>query len=288
MTHLPHLCKIGLITRAITISNKPNQLTKHVSSTSIDHFVHLKQGKIFVREWIPTINTDKAPILLMHDSLGCVELWRNFPALLSERSGRKVIAYDRFGYGRSDKRLDSLSMNFISEESEVFLPTILDQLHLKNFVIFGHSVGGPMSVICASKFGDACVGLITESAQSFVEDRTLKGITDAKKNFQNLEQIERLKKYHSDKAKWVLDAWTETWLDPRFASWSLENDLPLIKCPLLVIHGDKDEFGSIKHPKMICDFTGGLSKMHILQDCGHVPHREKTEEVLNLVANFLQ
>jgi pimeloyl-ACP methyl ester carboxylesterase len=71
-------------------------------------------------------------------------------------------------------------------------------------------------------------------------------------------------------------------------SWSLKADLPLIKCPLLAIHGDKDEFGSIKHPKMICDLTGGPSQMHILQNCGHVPHREKTEEVLNLVVNFLQ
>lgn len=179
------------------------QITKQVSRAPIDHFVNLKLGRVFAREWVPPTNIDKAPILLMHDSLGCVELWRNFPALLSERSGRRVIAYDRLGYGRSDKRLGSLSVDFIKEESEVFLPTILDQLHLKDFVIFGHSVGGPMSAICASKFGAACVGLITESAQSFVEDRTLQGIIEAKKNFQTIEQIERLKKYHGEKAKWV-------------------------------------------------------------------------------------
>jgi pimeloyl-ACP methyl ester carboxylesterase len=102
----------------------------------------------------------------MHDSLGCVELWRKFPALLCPASGRKVIAYDRLGYGRSDMRLEPLSMSFMHEESEVFLPNVVKKFQLQKFIVFGHSAGGQRAAICASKFKDACVGAIIESSPS--------------------------------------------------------------------------------------------------------------------------
>lgn len=253
-----------------------------------DRFIELQSGKIFSREWISPNPDPKTPIILIHDSLGCVELWREFPVQLCERSGRNIIAYDRPGFGHSTPYSGSLTMNFISDESEVSLPAIFNQLKLNDFIIFGHSVGGAMAVVCAGKFGDRCKAVITESAQSFVEEKTLLAIADAKDRSLSNNRLERLAKYHGDKAEWVFKAWTETWLAPEFASWNLKSALGCVQCPLLAIHGDRDEYGSLSQPEMICEFTAGPCDEAILLDCGHIPHRDKANEIVELVAKFIE
>jgi pimeloyl-ACP methyl ester carboxylesterase len=253
-----------------------------------DRFIKLHSGKIFAREWISPGPDTKTPIILIHDSLGCVDLWREFPVQLCERSGRNVIAYDRLGFGRSTPRMGPLSMNFIDDESEISLPAIFNQLQLTDFIIFGHSVGGAMAVVCAGKFGNRCKAVITESAQSFVEEKTLRAIAYAQLHFQSNNQLERLAKYHGDKTEWVFKAWTETWLASEFASWNLKTALGSVKCPLLVLHGDRDEYGSLSQPEMICKFAAGPSHMANLSDCGHIPHRDKANEVIELVAKFIE
>ena len=225
--------------------------------------------------------------MLFHDSLGCVDLWRNFPALLSESTGRHVIAYDRLGYGRSDPRCDKPGLDFIAEEAENYFPVICEQLGINRFIAFGHSVGGGMAVYCAAKFSDACEGLITESAQAFAEDRTVQGILAAKESFKQEGQLARLKKYHGDKATWVLNAWTETWPDPDFSGWSLENVLSKVTCPLLVIHGTHDEYGSLHHPEMIAKFSRGPLLVEIMADTYHVPHREHEETIIEMTKNII-
>ena len=253
-----------------------------------EHYIELPQGKIFAREWISPSPDTKTPIILIHDSLGCVELWREFPSQLCQRCGRNVIAYDRLGFGRSTSYPGSLTMNFISDESELSLPAIFSQLKLKDFIVFGHSVGGAMAVVCAGKFGDRCKAVITESAQSFVEEKTLRAIADAQLHFQSNSQLERLAKYHGDKAEWVFKAWTETWLAPEFSSWNLKSALGRVKCPLLALHGDRDEYGSLSQPEMIREFTAGPFEKAILSDCGHIPHRDKANEIVELVAKFIE
>src|SRR5262249_9053062 len=119
-----------------------------------------------------------------------------------------------------------------------------------------------------------------------VEARTLDGVRAAKARFQEPERFARLRRWHGTKARWVLDAWTETWLSPAFASWSLAADLPLVRRPLLVIHGDEDEYGPVRFPEFICRHAGGPAEMHVLQGCGHVPHRERPDAVAELVRRF--
>jgi pimeloyl-ACP methyl ester carboxylesterase len=155
-------------------------------------------------------------------------------------------------------------------------------------ILFGHSVGGAMAVIAASRFADAAVAVITESAQAFVEDRTLAAIRDAKSAFESPGQIERLKRYHGDKADWVLNAWTETWLHPEFAALALDTYLRRLRCPALAIHGDRDEYGSSAHPQRIAETAPTPTDVVIVDDCGHVPHREKPEVVLRAVSTFLK
>lgn len=248
-------------------------------------------GRLFARVWVPSNGTDKAvqkaPIVLFHDSLGCVDLWRDFPGLLSASTGRRVIAYDRYGFGRSDPRRDMLRMDFIADEAECYFPIVREQLGIRKFIALGHSVGGGIAVNCAARFSEDCEALVTIAAQFFPEDRTLQGILVAKEQFKDEEKIERLKKYHGEKASWVLDAWIETWLHPEFASWSLAPVLPRVTSPALAIHGIHDEYGSVRHPELIQQFCGSRVRVEIIPDTYHMPHRERPEKVINLVSAFI-
>ncbi|BFM09223.1 alpha/beta fold hydrolase [Halioxenophilus aromaticivorans] len=252
-------------------------------------FVGHPSGKLFAKRWLPTDvdNTDLAPILLFHDSLGCVDLWRDFPQTIARATGRVVIAYDRLGFGKSDSFSGLLASDFVFSEASVGFASVCQHFNIKKVVCFGHSVGGGMAVACAAAYPEICNGVITESAQAFVEDRTLEGIRTAKEGFRDINQLQRLSKYHGDKAKWVLNAWTETWLSENFRNFSLNEVLPKVKCPVLAIHGDLDEYGSVLHPQIISERCSAPSTMKIIANSGHVPHREKQAEVINTVVSFL-
>lgn len=252
-----------------------------------DLWIAHPRGRLFARAWAPAVETAAAPIVLLHDSLGCVELWREFPAALCEATGRRVLAYDRLGFGRSAARDDKLALDFIADEARSFLPAVLKQFGIERFVVFGHSVGGGMAVHCAAAQGERCEALITESAQAFVEDRTVQGLRVAKEQFKAPEQMERLARYHGDKARWVLDAWLQTWLSPAFAGWSLDDVLPHVRCPLLALHGADDEYGSAQHPQRIAARAGAAARVELLAETGHVPHRERPASVLAMVQGWL-
>ncbi|WLQ16637.1 alpha/beta hydrolase [Hahella aquimaris] len=258
--------------------------------TTSEQIVSTPLGGLFVKRWRPTgaDAAQAAPIVLFHDSLGSVELWRDFPMELAAATGREVIAYDRLGFGRSDPHPSHLDLSFISEEAHGAFSVLRESLRLDCFIAFGHSVGGAMAVCCATAFPDQCVALITEAAQSFVEDRTLEGIRAANLSFSQADGLERLSNYHGDKAAWVLDSWANSWLSDDFQPWNLDDILPQLRCPLLAIHGDRDEYGSTIHPRRLALLAGGPTQVNILQHCGHVPHREKTSEVLAAAQGFLE
>lgn len=245
------------------------------------------QGDLYAKIWSPGAAGRHAPIVLLHDSLGCVELWRDFPLRLAERTKRRVIAYDRLGFGRSDPHPARLGRDFIRDEAQVGFPAVLAQLGLDEFIVFGHSVGGGMAVACAAAQARRCRALVTESAQAFVEDRTTRGIRAAQQSFASSDQRDRLRKYHGDKAAWVLSAWIDTWLAPDFAGWTLDADLRRLRCPTLALHGDQDEYGSARHPQRIAEHAGGGATVHLFSGCGHVPHRELADVVLGRVSGWL-
>jgi pimeloyl-ACP methyl ester carboxylesterase len=224
--------------------------------------------------------------LLLHDSLGSVDLWRDFPEQLADYLSRVVFAYDRLGFGKSSARDAQPSKSFIWEEADVYFPYIKKGLSIDKHILFGHSVGGAMSIAIAAIQTD-CVAVITEAAQAFVEDLTVSGIKSAQKNFKKRGQVKRLEKWHGNKAEWVLKAWMDVWLSPEFAAWSLDPCIGKVRCPVLAIHGDEDEYGSIAFPEFISGKAGGESEMVILKNCGHVPHREEPQEVLDHVTSFL-
>ncbi|MGO4701392.1 alpha/beta fold hydrolase [Dyella sp. 2RAB6] len=259
-----------------------------LASSAEDFWIATDHGRLYVKHWYPAAeDTAAAPIVLFHDSLGCVAQWRDFPEQLADATGRGVIAYDRLGFGQSDAHPGHLDAGFVETEAHGGFRFLREALRLDCFVAFGHSVGGGMAVACAAAWPEDCAALITESAQAFVEDRTLQGIRAARQAFAEPGQFERLRKYHGDKAAWVLQAWTETWLAPDFAAWNLDAALRQVSCPVLAIHGDQDEFGSPRHPERIASLAAGPVAKHVWEGYGHVPHRENAAAVTALVAAWL-
>lgn len=252
-----------------------------------DSWVEGPGGRLFIRIWSPAAPAHAAPIVLLHDSLGCVELWRDFPAALCAATGRRVVAYDRLGFGQSDPYPGKLAPDFVAAEAEGGFAAVHEQLGIDRFIVLGHSVGGGMAVHAAARYGADCVALVTESAQAFVEDRTVRGIEAARDLFKDPGQRERLARYHGAKAGWVLDAWISTWLSPAFVDWSLRPVLPGVACPTLVLHGLDDEYGSVRQPETIARLASGPAQLEILAGPRHVPHRENPAQVLALLKDFM-
>lgn len=144
-----------------------------------------------------------------------------------------------------------------------------------------------MAVAAGAANPMSCLGVLTEAAQAFVEDRTIAGIRAAAANFRDPDQVARLARYHGEKAPWVLEAWIDTWLSDEFAGWTLTGSLEQLRCPVLAIHGDRDEYGTAAHPDRIEAHAGRGARTVLLHDTGHVPHRERQTEVLSLIKDFV-
>ncbi|NEX94247.1 alpha/beta hydrolase [Caulobacter sp. 17J65-9] len=264
----------------------PSPAPRAAEAAARELFVDTPDGRLYARVW-GELPSPRAPIVLLHDSLGSVAQWRDFPERLAQATGRAVAAYDRLGFGRSDPHPRLLKPDFVRDEARAGLGPLRAALGIGPMVLFGHSVGGGMAASAAANFAEDVVALITESAQAFVEDVTLDGVRAAKTAFAQPGQVERLERWHGDKARWVLDAWIETWLDEGRADWSLDEDLKGVRCPVLALHGDLDEFGSPAHPQRIGTLPSGPTKVVLMEDTGHVPHRERPEAVLAEVGAFL-
>ncbi|MDT8419518.1 MAG: alpha/beta hydrolase [Desulfuromonadales bacterium] len=258
-----------------------------MSSTKVEEFrVEVPGGSLYAKKWTPESESTKSPLVLLHDSLGSVDLWRDVPATLAEHLSRSIVAYDRLGFGHSDARDGLPSDDFIEEEAITYFPAVKEHLSLQNYVLLGYSVGGAMAINIAARDPD-CRAVVTLSAQAFVEDRTLQGIRDAKRMFERPGQMERLEKWHGPRAKWVLHAWTDVWLSAAYANWSLAPIIGSVRCPVLAIHGENDEYGSSAFPRFIAENTGGGGSMLLIKNCGHIPHREKPRETIDAVKDFL-
>jgi len=233
------------------------------------------------------IDEERPTLIFLHDSLGSIELWRNFPKLLGEATHCNVLIYDRQGYGHSAPFTDSERRNDYLEIEADVLNKLTDQCGLKKTILFGHSDGGSIALIAAAKYPSTIQGIITEGAHIFVEDITLEGIRRAVHAYHTTNLKERLKKYHSDKTEKVFWAWAKTWLTDEFRSWNIERFLPHIKCPALIIQGERDEYGTIEQVNGIINQISSKANLLIIPSIGHTPHKEAKEVVLKKAILFI-
>lgn len=232
------------------------------------------------------IHQNQPTLVFLHDSLGCVTLWRDFPQKLAELTNCNVLIYDRLGYGKSEPMSTQRETDYMEQEADV-LNELLAVLNINEVILFGHSDGGTIALLMASKYPDKIKAVIAEAAHIFVEEVTLKGIRDAEIAYKTTNLPERLAKYHGDKVDLIFKAWTEIWTSPRFINWNIEHFLKNITAPLLFIQGNADEYGTLDQVEKTITQVTGISEKFILQNTGHTPHKEKPEMVLEKAAVFI-
>lgn len=228
------------------------------------------------------------PVIFLHDSLGSISVWKEFPKKVADRIHLKCIIYDRQGYGSSDPFLNVVRDNSYLETQANFLIKLLDALRISQCILFGHSDGGSIALIAAAKYPERIKGIITEGAHVFVEEITLEGIRTAVETYKHTDLKTRLEKHHGDKVENVFNAWTQTWLNPEFRKWNIEHFLEKIKCPVLVVQGEKDEYGSELQVNSICSKVQGHSEKLMIPSVGHSPHKEAPGETLHVTAHFIK
>lgn len=231
---------------------------------------------------------DKPTIVFLHDSLGCVQLWRDFPQKLAEATQCNVLVYDRLGYGNSEPMPTyERPTHYMELEADV-LNELLTKFNIDDVILFGHSDGGTIALLTASKYPEKVTAVIAEAAHIFVEDVTLKGIYEAMEAYKNTNLPERLQKYHGAKTDTIFRAWTETWTRSDYRDWNIERFLPQITCPLLFIQGDTDEYGTLAQVEQTISQVSGKAEKHIIPNVGHTPHKEATEPALNKSIEFIR
>jgi pimeloyl-ACP methyl ester carboxylesterase len=233
------------------------------------------------------IADNRSTIIFLHDSLGCIELWRDFPADLGKATNCNVLVYDRQGYGKSSAFTGVERDNYYMEKEADVLNELIQQLGIKNAILFGHSDGGSIALIAAAKQPKNAMAVITEGAHIFVEDITLQGIRAGAEAYRTTNLKERLQKYHGDKTEAMFWAWAKTWLTDKFQSWNIEAFLPNIECPVLIIQGDNDEYGTIAQVDGIVSQVSGKAVKLMIPEIGHTPHKEAREIVLKESAAFI-
>jgi pimeloyl-ACP methyl ester carboxylesterase len=220
-------------------------------------------------------------LLLLHEGLGSVSLWRDFPRRLAERTGCRTVAYSREGFGRSPARKTPFTKAFMHEEAREALPALRAQLGIRRPVLVGHSTGASMALIHASAADVA--GVVAMAPFAFVEDSNVASIRAARGRYADLR--DRLARHHGD-VDGVFYGWSDLWLDPSFRDWNIEAELPRIRCPVLAILGERDEYSTEAQLERLAALVPRIEVMRLPQS-GHAPHRDEPEVVLDAIHAFI-
>ncbi|HYS10977.1 MAG TPA: alpha/beta hydrolase [Myxococcales bacterium] len=223
-------------------------------------------------------------LVFLHEGLGSLALWRDFPERVSKATGLPAFVYSRAGHGSSDPAPMPRPVRYMHDEAAL-LPEILEAAGIADPILFGHSDGASISIIYAGSGGKARA-LVLEAPHVFTEEMGLRSIAKAREAFESSDLRARLSKHHRnvDAAFW---GWNRPWLDPDFRNWNLEEFLPRIEAPILVVQGEQDEYGTTKQVEAIQHGAENV-KAVLLPNCGHSPHRDQPDATLRAITEFVR
>jgi len=244
-------------------------------------------------EWLEYVCFGPAPsksptIILLHEGLGSVSLWKDFPERLARATGLGVFVYSRYGYGKSSPCDLPRPLDYMTREAVDVLPKILGAIEISKGILMGHSDGGTIASIYVGSLEDFRIrGLIVMAPHYFTESEGLSSIAQSKELYENGDLKARLAKYHDDVdcAFW---GWNAAWLDPEFKEWNVSEVIDYLRIPTFAIQGAQDTYGTLAQIEEIVSRSYAPVDVAIIEDCGHSPHRDQPDKVLEAVSEFTE
>ena len=241
-------------------------------------------GRSLNFEWAGSGGRDT--LVFLHEGLGSIRQWRDFPLKVSEGIGCRSLVYDRYGYGHSDILAESRrDVHFMHDEALRALPELLAALKIENPILIGHSDGASIALIHAGG-GFAVKAVVAMAPHAFIEPLCLNSILQIKESFEKSDLAGKFGKYHRDARK-TFYGWADVWLDPNFTSWDIRDEyLPKIACPVLAIQGEDDEYGTMAQ---LDEIARRVKRCELLKlpGCGHSPFKDQPEKVLSAIQSFI-
>jgi pimeloyl-ACP methyl ester carboxylesterase len=239
--------------------------------------------------WIAPERRSTPLVVFLHEGLGSLAMWKDFPQRLCDAANLRGLVYSRPGYGRSTPRAaeEAWGLDFMHRQAHEVLPALFAALDIKDKPwLFGHSDGGSIALLYAAKFSARAAGAIVLAPHILVEDLSVESIAKARTAYQQTDLRQRLAKYHDDpdSAFW---GWNDIWLHPPFKQWSIEQEIASIDCPLLAMQGKDDEYGTLEQIHGIARRVPHIELLE-LPDCGHSPHKDQAARVIAATASFIQ
>jgi pimeloyl-ACP methyl ester carboxylesterase len=225
-------------------------------------------------------------IVMLHEGLGSVAMWKDFPDRLAAETGCRVLVYSRHGHGGSARLDEARRTDYMHEEARVWLPLVLERLAINRPVLFGHSDGASIALIHGAEPTARIAGIVALAPHVKVEQLSVASIARAKVAFETADLRDRLARYHADVDS-TFWGWNRIWLDPAFRAWNIEALLPGIRAPVLAIQGVDDEYGTLEQVESIRRSLPG-TRLLVLPDCRHSPHRDQPSAVLAATRDFLE
>jgi pimeloyl-ACP methyl ester carboxylesterase len=255
-------------------------------------FIEIGTHRLEILDIAPPVSDHKTypkpPIVLLHEGLGCVAMWRDFPQALATATGARVVAYSRYGYGQSTPlpagARSVRNAHFMHDEAIETAPQVFEKLGIEKPVLVGHSDGGSIALICAATYPSAVSGVVVMAPHCFVEDISVTGIAQARHTFEITDLPQRLSKYHRD-AIATFYGWNDVWLSAKFRQWNITVLLSAITCPVLAIQGENDEYGTMAQIDAIKTEIPSAQLLKLAQ-CGHSPWKEAAYVTMENIAHF--
>jgi len=249
----------------------------------LDKLVRVSAKRLEIALYPPA--SADATIVMLHEGLGSVAMWKDFPQRVAKVTGCGVLVYSRYGHGKSERLAKKRPVDFMHHEAKVVLPEILAQHDIQRPILLGHSDGASIALIYAGTWPERVRGLILEAPHVFVEEFGLRSTRAIRKLYESGDLPKKLSRYH-DHVDEMFRGWNDIWLDPQFSGWNIEEYLGAITCPTLVIQGENDEYGTLAHVEAIQRRVPGAQAL-ILPNCGHSPHRDQPDLTLAAISKFV-
>jgi len=249
------------------------------------------QGHEIHYEWInpKLIDEGKPVIIFLHHGLGSIKQWGKFPERISNLMQCPALVYDRLGYGKSSAFTQARDSRYLHYEALTILPQLIEKLNITNkIILFGHSDGATIVLIYAAHHSEKLIAVVSEAPHVIIEEVSISGIKDSINDYENGVLKPLLTKYHNEKTDLMFYGWALTWTNVLQKDWNIIEEMATITTPVMVIYGDKDEYGTLEQINVIKKTVKNKVETVVIKECSHFPHKEKEEEVTTIVVDFLK